>query len=142
MTDETQAQAGGSLDERPDEFTRPKLSQQDLFAKSSALGTEIDWTFDEAAGETPARYVGTAPWGRFLLTRDATALSLQAYFENKAELEHPGEGGSFNALISLSDCDSIAVAKASVVRKLLDAMNQSRRDDPILDEAEPEPDLL
>lgn len=150
MTDTTQpaTEVGGDLGGTKITFNREPLSQQDIFAKSATMGAEIVWTLVaavEADGDTPAEaahYVGIAPWGRFILSRHAEAGTLLAYFENKAEIEHAGRDGSFNALISLSDCDSVAVAKASVMRKLLDGMNQSRRDDPLLDEAPPEEDLI
>lgn len=131
--------AGGDLS-KPTPFNRPLLSQQEIFTAATRLGAQIDWTFDEEA----KAYKGAAPYGRFVLFRHPNG-TLAATFENIAEIETPGENDSFNAEIGLSDCDTVATAKASVTHKLVEALNQSRRDDPLLDTVNAvnaEPDLI
>ena len=141
-------ETGGNLG-TPNVFKRDPLTQQEMYQIAAALGAQIVWTFEPAVEATddlpgtPGQYVGTAPYGRFAILRDAGG-GLVATFQNKAELEHPGEGGSFNVGMTLPECPDVTAAKGAVTLRLVQSMNQTHRDDPMLTAGAgvAEPDLI
>lgn len=97
--------------------------------------TPITWRFDEEA----KAYFGTAPYGTFELRRDTASPRLYCDYKSNCETH-----SSRMFLIE----DSVAEAKAAILPRLLDTLNQSRRLELVIPKpAEPtaapaEPDLI
>lgn len=136
MTESQSAQVVGAIGPSR-EFERAPLSQQEMYQIASALGAQIVWTFEPAVDATEdgpakrAQVVGEAPYGRFVILRDDLG-GLVATFQNKADLETPGENGSFNVGMTMPEAQDVATAKGVVVYRLVESMNQTNRDDPML----------
>lgn len=93
----------------------------------------IAWTFD-AEGK---RYNGVASWGRIELLRNAK--------NNRLVANYFSMDGGTKMRVRLDDQEDIAHAKVGVVRKIVQALNGSRRLDTVAQaqaEIVPEPDLI
>ncbi len=134
------AEASGSLMTATEKtFTRERLSTEELYKLAARMDAELSWSFDEAA----KRYTADTKHAHFNLFRNEHGVLQCDYTLHFDENGKVAEGESLGGHLMLNDQPNVAEARRAVTLKLVDMLNNIRRDHPALEYlAAEEPDLI
>lgn len=120
-------------------FRRAALTSEQMYKLAARLDAQLTWTLDkdhvESEAAAPGAFLGTAPFGDFVLWRRKSDEMLVVHYVHGADAGVQGE-------FYMANEKSIDEAKRATTLRLVDLLNAARRDDPLLDEPTAEADAF